>query len=78
MWGWLAAIVRGIIEPIVSAWQAFQHGRTSQQRDDALAAQKKLEAINEAHDRVNHPVVSSDWLRHGNHQTTDQDRSTKT
>jgi hypothetical protein len=36
LWGWLQALVSGIVGPFVDAWQQYQHGRTAQQRDDAI------------------------------------------
>lgn len=68
MWAWLTAIIRGIVEPLIASYQTYQRGRATQQRDDAIAAQRQLEELNDARGHVKHPVVNAEWLRHGNNQ----------
>ena len=65
MWGWLQAIVQGIVQPLIEAWQQYQHGRVAQQRDDTKATLEVERAMDQAveDDCRTRRVVSADELR---------------
>ena len=65
MWGWLSAIVRGIVEPLIASWQQYQHGRAAQQRDDLQATVEVERAMEQAvqTDRASRVDMDADVLR---------------
>lgn len=57
--------MEGIVRPLLESWQQYQHGRASQQRDDAVETLKEERAIEDAvEDARRHPVdADADKLR---------------
>lgn len=65
MWGWLSAIIQGIVQPLVTSWQQFQHGKSAQQRDDLQATVEVEREIRDAldADRADRKPIDLDLVR---------------
>jgi hypothetical protein len=71
MWGWLTAIVQGLVrglwEPLMARWAAEKAGREQQRAADLEVARSQERAVQEAVEKVRreHPMVDDEWLRAG-------------
>lgn len=63
MWGWLTAIVQGIVTPLLTWWATYEQGKNAQKLEDAQATLAQQQAVADAHAAAGNVTVDADWLR---------------
>ena len=64
-WGWLTALIKGIVGPLLQWLQTYEQGRNAEQAKSAQEAAKQSAEIADAQTRVVPIVVDDAWLMHG-------------